>query len=76
MSPKCEQRLPRQSRQLGLAELATAPQNKREAATPEKEMLAQRESMRELKGPKEGPPLGQQGPGNHQQTGPSLTENG
>ena len=68
--------LPRQSRQPGPAESATTPQNKKAAVVPEKETLAQGECMRELKGLKEGPPPGQQGPGSHWQTGPSLTENG
>ena len=56
VSLECEQWLPRQSRQPGPAEPATTPQNRGEAAVPEKEMLAQRGSMREPKGPKGGPP--------------------
>ena len=74
--PERRRRLPRQSRQPGPAESTTAPQNKKAAAVPKKETLAQREHMQEPKGPKEGPPPRQQGLGSHQQTGPSLTENG
>ena len=74
VSPEHEQWLLRQSWQPGPAKPTTAPQNRWEATVLDKEMLAQRGSMLEPKGPKEGPPQEQQGPGNHQQTEPSLTK--